>query len=385
MNLEKKITKNEETEIINNVSAGVKSPMNEETQIINNVNAKAKSPLNEETQIISGAGAAKPGAAASSAKFASASAAAAKAKAAKAPGEKNNKVNWSKVAIGGVVGLALGSAGVVAANEYLTSDTGVEGVILDEDNNTLGEGEGETGTEETPVETTLEVEVTISSNSEEVLLAGTPYGVDTSVDVASVSDNMSFGEAFAEARGQVGPGGVFVWNGGIYSTYQAEEWDSMSLAQREEFGEQISYHARSTSNYAENTTTSEASDDFISYDNSDTDEINIVEAQATDSSDSEVQILGVTETIADDGSLLTVGQVEIDGQEVFLIDTDQDGLFDVIAGDFNNDGYIAENEIDSYEDCGLTVDDLELNMDIQNDQYFADAGPDYINDDFNLV
>ena len=37
--------------------------------------------------------------------------------------------------------------------------------------------------------------------------------------VAEVSQDLSFGEAFATARASVGAGGVFHWHGGIYNTY----------------------------------------------------------------------------------------------------------------------------------------------------------------------
>lgn len=61
---------------------------------------------------------------------------------------------------------------------------------------------------------------------------------EAELPVADVSDNMSFGEAFAAARAEVGPGGVFYWHGGIYGTYYKEEWAAMSDGEKAEFGEQ---------------------------------------------------------------------------------------------------------------------------------------------------
>lgn len=55
--------------------------------------------------------------------------------------------------------------------------------------------------------------------------------------VAHVNDSMSFEDAFASAREDVGPGGVFYWHGGIYGTYYKEEWDSMSAEEKSEFGD----------------------------------------------------------------------------------------------------------------------------------------------------
>jgi len=50
---------------------------------------------------------------------------------------------------------------------------------------------------------------------------------------------MSFNEAFAAARHEVGPGGVFHWHDGVYGTYYANEWHGLSDAYKHEFS---NYH-----------------------------------------------------------------------------------------------------------------------------------------------
>lgn len=50
-----------------------------------------------------------------------------------------------------------------------------------------------------------------------------------------VNDGMSFDEAFAAARAEVGAGGVFVWRGGVYGTYNSDEWNAMSAEDRAAF------------------------------------------------------------------------------------------------------------------------------------------------------
>ncbi|MEZ0607485.1 hypothetical protein ACAW74_03165 [Fibrella sp. WM1] len=55
----------------------------------------------------------------------------------------------------------------------------------------------------------------------------------------TVDDSMTFGEAFAAARAEVGPGGVFRWHGRPYNTFWQEEWADLSLAQRQEYAEQV--------------------------------------------------------------------------------------------------------------------------------------------------
>lgn len=52
----------------------------------------------------------------------------------------------------------------------------------------------------------------------------------------SPEDSMCFNDAFAAAREEVGPNGVFEWRGGVYGTYYAEEWNAFSDEYKEEFG-----------------------------------------------------------------------------------------------------------------------------------------------------
>lgn len=59
--------------------------------------------------------------------------------------------------------------------------------------------------------------------------AGNAIIEDIAEDVQGSSDNyeeMSFGEAFAAAREDLGPGETFEWHGNVYSTYTAEEWNA---------------------------------------------------------------------------------------------------------------------------------------------------------------
>lgn len=51
----------------------------------------------------------------------------------------------------------------------------------------------------------------------------------------SPTDNMSFNEAFAAARADVGGHGVFEWRGNVYGTYYAEEWDKFPQSYKDEF------------------------------------------------------------------------------------------------------------------------------------------------------
>jgi hypothetical protein len=60
------------------------------------------------------------------------------------------------------------------------------------------------------------------------------------IDVAGkVTDDMSFEQAFAAARNEVGMGGVFGWHGHWYNTFEKDEWSSLSLEQRQDYTEMI--------------------------------------------------------------------------------------------------------------------------------------------------
>jgi hypothetical protein len=61
-----------------------------------------------------------------------------------------------------------------------------------------------------------------------------PFGERVLLSHAT-SDDMSFSEAFAAARAEVGANGVFEWRGGYYGTYYAEEWAEMPADYKREF------------------------------------------------------------------------------------------------------------------------------------------------------
>ena len=62
------------------------------------------------------------------------------------------------------------------------------------------------------------------------------YEVPTSVEFSeSVTDEMSFNQAFQTAREELGQGGFFTWRGQYYNTYNKEEWDSFSEEDKKEF------------------------------------------------------------------------------------------------------------------------------------------------------
>jgi hypothetical protein len=71
----------------------------------------------------------------------------------------------------------------------------------------------------------------------------TRFGVATRTD-----DEMSFGEAFAAARAEVGPGGAFSWRGKVYGTFYKDEWNSLPTETQKTFGENAYTTAASAAN-----------------------------------------------------------------------------------------------------------------------------------------
>lgn len=69
-----------------------------------------------------------------------------------------------------------------------------------------------------------------------------------------VDDSMTFSEAFAAARQEVGAGGIFVWHGHTYGTYYANEWNAMSPDDRDQYWSDVSH---TTTHINENLTENE--------------------------------------------------------------------------------------------------------------------------------
>ena len=66
---------------------------------------------------------------------------------------------------------------------------------------------------------------------------------ETVQEEAVVSDDMSFGEAFAAARAAYGSGAVFEWHGNTYNTYTREEVEAEESEQYAEVGDDVPVEA----------------------------------------------------------------------------------------------------------------------------------------------
>lgn len=289
---------------------------------------------------------------------------------------------WQQVVIGGVSGILLGGAGVFFSSAVSATD--------DPDAPTAAGGHTDAS-----VPVSEDVNVTVE---------GLP--------VATVSDDMSFAEAFAAARAEVGAGGVFEWHGGVYGTYYAEEWNSMTPEEQQAFGSHLSYNGSSSShsqqaeghiaqNQASHAATQhegEITEEESGEEDGGQQQQEITEntthgggsqntgtqtgTQGSGDDDGEVQVLDVSEVTLENGSAVTVGQLTVDGQDVLVVDVDQDGTFDLLAMDVNQDGEITSDEMVDIQEDNLTVDALRQSMEAQESTsgLYASNMPDYTND-----
>ncbi|MBO7498267.1 MAG: hypothetical protein J6T64_03650 [Bacteroidaceae bacterium] len=317
--------------------------------------------------------------------------------------ENGVKPTWKTVTISGVSGIALGAAGVLFSGATLpekeiTNQLAGEVAELSE-----GEEKEEDATVETEPQETSGESHTININIEggdkiESINVQESEGSNVTVNIhlaesqgpadapnsgniifaTGVNDNMSFGEAFAAARHEVGAGGAFVWHGTVYGTYYANEWSQMSAAEKNQFTSDAinTYHSGSShSHYAESQAAHEPS---VAPDVHTT-------SQSDDLASVDVHVLGVDHNVdVGDGSVVDLGYAYLDGHAAMFIDVDQDGTFDAAAIDLNDNGKIEEGEFGELNpDLGMTVEGFEQAAEMQSgsavDDLYADS-PDYIND-----
>lgn len=220
-----------------------------------------------------------------------------------------------------------------------------------------------------------------------------PEGIvpDGSIEFAEgVNDEMSFAEAFAAAREEVGAGGAFVWHGEVYGTYTAAEWNAMSEEQQQEWGSHFTW------NQGENQETEGNDDDGRGGPEEVTGEqenevrggeqeqqtpevqepqptpevqeqqpTSQVEEPGTDVIDEPageivVQPIDMDDFIGLDSG--TDGDAQyvtglVDGHQAIAIDVDSDGIIDVVAVDYNDNDTPDTDEFFQPEDT-TGFDDL---------------------------
>ncbi len=206
----------------------------------------------------------------------------------------------------------------------------------------------------------------------------TPEWSTGSVSVATgVTDSMSFSEAFATARAEVGAGGAFEWNGNVYGTYYADEWNNMTAEEKADYNRQFNWGAIDTTNNEQIVNEIEATadtsipepeinDEFIAEESQETFEATEVETEA----EVEIEVLGI---INDAETGATAVPLIVDGEPVVLVDIDEDPEMDIMIADINHNVEIEENEILDISEYDISIDDIESCL----EEDYNDSAVDY--------
>ena len=231
---------------------------------------------------------------------------------------------WQSVLVGGVPGILIGAGGTIGVEAIANSDS--------------SEGQGEAAIQsEANVETSTEI-----------------------LEAHSVTDEMSFSEAFATARAEVGPCGAVVWHGQVYGTYRGDdpEWQEMSDEARTEHSQEILSQVHAAP-YTPTENEPEIVPAPAPEDSSEIEEVTPVADTTEEANDIDVHILGVGELQAPDGSVAQVGVGTIDDHAAIFADTDGDNEVDTVLIDTNDNAQLDHDEIYDAMGSGITMDDLQ--------------------------
>lgn len=205
---------------------------------------------------------------------------------------------------------------------------------------------------------------TTQANAADKAHTAVPAG---NVKVAEVSDDMSFDEAFASARKQVGAGGVFEWRGKLYGTYYKNEWDNMSQADKDQYAANVFGTPQAK---VHNENIQEAPRKDMPEDAEQNTNVQKVSDQTNNQQDRAEadsgeggryniqQVYGARTVIDNNGNPMTMVEAKVNGHNAILCDINQDDKIDSMAIDANDDGRITQDEIIPVPQGSVLVSEL---------------------------
>lgn len=244
---------------------------------------------------------------------------------------------WKPIVIGGVSGILMGAGALYAANAFASNH-----------------------------QTTEEADGT------------------QALRVADSHDNLSFGDAFDEARNQVGAGGVFRWHGRLFNTYTREEWDAMSAGEKDAFAERVKPEIRpddvntndmadhhkpanvhqtvaedtdnpaeavaeshETANYARDSYTHTVTETTVkSHETSGNSPRHHTQTSSHHTTnDDDVQLVSTGKVDMGNGYYADAAEYRMNGEDVVVIDVDNDDQWDIAYADLNHDNQISADEV----------------------------------------
>lgn len=227
---------------------------------------------------------------------------------------------------------------------------------------------------------------------------------DTVSVASNISDGMSFGDAFAAARAELGPGGMFTWHGNSYSTYTADEWDGMSADERAEYGRLVAPHVQfDNGNYGGGRHTAQhvhrpepADHNHVSQQETvevnheeptETEHESVIQTTTTvtttattepetqperqslahDSKEvdidlAKIRLVEAEEVETFDDVDTVVGRGFVDGHDAMFHDLDNNGIFDVATVDVNDNHTFVDDEKYDISDQHLSVNNVEFEI-----------------------
>lgn len=181
---------------------------------------------------------------------------------------------------------------------------------------------------------------------------------------SEVNDSLGFNEAFAAARKETGPGGLFVWHGNTYGTYYKNEWDAMSQEEQDQYWADVQ-HTSQQIHYEEPELESESDSDLDVEQNPDLrnepelDEELLVESVEEEQ---ELQEDDVFEFVVNEEEDSDLVEVELDDEADVEVSIDEDGIDEIAEVE---DEEPIEVSIDGDDEAEVLVDDVDENEEIE--------------------
>ena len=251
------------------------------------------------------------------------------------------KANWKMIGLGGATGILMGAGAIYAADAMAAN--------ADEDIN--------------------------SDNTNGGAAAGggaAHHSGDADLKVANVEPGQSFSEAFAEARSEVGPGGVFHWRGGIYNTFTNEEWNAMSDEQKHDFAESVRPEYSASNVHIDPHHPQAHIVDTPHPDDPQALNVNIDEVHIHMSGDDDVHIvtpLGNEEINVGDEDAAHVEHYDVDGHHGVVVDYYDEDQHDIAIVDLNDNEVLDDGEAMDLH----TGDVLDADLNPMNEGFDVDG------------
>lgn len=157
-------------------------------------------------------------------------------------------------------------------------------------------------------------------------------------------DDMSFNQAFAAARREMGPGGMFMYHGKPYGTFYKEEWDAMSDDDKSDYGHQVNQAINDYNSEPEVVQADENSDYVVVEDNDDD-----VVAVADENENADIVLNETAENVEevvvsvdDDGHAAEVYVVETDSNDGDVVEVVEDDVVVIEANENETDTSVVE-------------------------------------------